>query len=238
VEVWCDDARNVLPGYPTESFGLVLTDPPYGQQWQSNRRATPFDVLHGDTDADRPMVTEVLAESVRLVGQHRHLYVFGPTDVLAGLKVSEPCELIWDKALQSGGDLTAPFGPQHERTTFAVSAHRHAGKAAVRADVAKLDPLRFTAEQRIADLAGLTGSPPCPLYSAAGGKQGRRAISLLARAMADMAARLEVHHAMRLQGFPDGFPIQGNRTEQFTQVGNAVPPPLAYAVIQAARGEQ
>lgn len=51
------------------------------------------------------------------------------------------------------------------------------------------------------------------------------------------AIRLEVWHALVLQGFPADYPVQGNRTEQFTQVGNAVPPPLALAVIRAARGE-
>lgn len=51
------------------------------------------------------------------------------------------------------------------------------------------------------------------------------------------AIRLEVHHALVLQGFPAGYPVQGNRTEQFQQVGNAVPPPLAWHVIRAARGE-
>jgi site-specific DNA-methyltransferase (adenine-specific) len=127
-EVHHGDALDVLPELPTESVDLVIADPPYGVEWQSNRRAETFDELLGDAPTDRDGIRSVLVEAVRLVGQHRHLYVFGPDDVLAGLLVSERAELVWDKARPGMGDLSAPWGPQHERISFAVSKHRHAGK--------------------------------------------------------------------------------------------------------------
>lgn len=129
--LWLGDARDVLPAIPKESVQLILTDPPYSREWRSNRRVEPFTMLIGDGDNedDRAAISEVLTHCVRIVGQNRHLYVFGPAEALAGQKVSEVVELIWDKVALGSGDMTSAWGPAHERISFCVSKFRHAGKA-------------------------------------------------------------------------------------------------------------
>lgn len=141
------DALDVLPTLQTESFDLILTDPPYGVEFQSGRRGKSFGTIKNDGAGDRDVVHQTLLHCVRLVGQNRHLYVFGPTDVLDGLKVSESTALVWDKGIMGSGDLTAPWGPAHEPISFAVSKHRHAGETGKGSQAVRLrkgSVLRFT----------------------------------------------------------------------------------------------
>ena len=47
--------------------------------------------------------------------------------------------------------------------------------------------------------------------------------------------RITLREAARLQSFPDWFMFSGNEMQQFTQVGNAVPPILAYKLAQSVK---
>jgi DNA (cytosine-5)-methyltransferase 1 len=50
------------------------------------------------------------------------------------------------------------------------------------------------------------------------------------------AVRITVEEASILQGFPPDYPWSGSRTKVFEQIGNAVPPPLAAAVLTVVAG--
>jgi len=51
----------------------------------------------------------------------------------------------------------------------------------------------------------------------------------------DQARTISVREAARLQSFPDGFVLRGSMNPAFRQVGNAVPPLVAYAIAMAMR---
>ena len=51
------------------------------------------------------------------------------------------------------------------------------------------------------------------------------------------ARTMSVREAARLQSFPDGFRFSGTMNPAFRQIGNAVPPLLAYAVASRLLAE-
>lgn len=47
------------------------------------------------------------------------------------------------------------------------------------------------------------------------------------------AIRITPQEALILQSFPPSYPVQGTKTRQFEQIGNAVPPLLAWHILRA-----
>jgi DNA modification methylase len=119
VDVYCGDSREVLKQFPRETFALLATDPPYAQEWLSNRRKEKFAPIQNDRPEDAGIVLDVLREAVRAMRNHRHVYIFGPID-LSGFPFTSPVELIWDKERLNSGDVASAWGIAHEKITFAT----------------------------------------------------------------------------------------------------------------------
>ena len=98
---------------------LLLSDPPYGKDFESGKAHGRWGKIANDKPAQQAYVIERLAHALKGLKRGRHVYVFGPTD-LSSLLLCEPVQLIWDKEMIGMGDLTAPWGPQHESIQFAV----------------------------------------------------------------------------------------------------------------------
>ena len=86
---------------------VLVTDPPYGMNFQSGSRRETFAKITGDED------TAVRDAVVTLWGTDRPALMFGRWSVPA--PAGERQRLIWHKASTPGmGDLTLPWGPNFE----------------------------------------------------------------------------------------------------------------------------
>lgn len=120
--VYWGDCFEILPAIPRRSVGLLCFDPPYGINYISgNRQVMPgFGKIPGDDGEFDLELLGKLATSRLMV--NRHIYVFGfrPEQIPASFCFGGSCEIIWDKGQVGMGNLSLPYGPQHEPISFGV----------------------------------------------------------------------------------------------------------------------
>lgn len=127
VTLYHGDCRDVLPGLPRESVDLIVTDPPYGKNWQSGFRKTRLAPIEGD---DGTLDVEAcITTALRVLRNQRHLYVFGPADLTLCPTINASVPIIWNKTMLGTGDLSLPWGAAHEPITFGVHVTRPAARA-------------------------------------------------------------------------------------------------------------
>lgn len=126
------------------SCDLIVTDPPYGQEFVSGRSGGKWGMLFGDDD--KATVEDALAISLKRLRRGRHVYIFSGRLDLSSLPLSGVTELIWDKEVIGMGDLSQPWGPQHEKIIFATyeisKANREKGYGNLSARLRKGSVLR------------------------------------------------------------------------------------------------
>lgn len=124
---------------------LMLVDPPYGKEFESGKAGGKWGQIANDAASQQGYVIERLAHALKGLKRGRHVYIFGPTDITT-LPLCEAVELIWDKEMIGMGDLTCPWGPQHEPIRFAVyelsKANREKGYGKLAARLRKGSVLR------------------------------------------------------------------------------------------------
>lgn len=114
------DCRDVMPRAEKWSVDLIVTDPPYGIEWESNYRTGNRlkRMSHDDGTLDMEAIFKAMA---RVLRRWRHAYVFGPFELPPPFTAA--AELIWSKTEASGrGNMTIPWGQTHETICFAVRA--------------------------------------------------------------------------------------------------------------------
>jgi site-specific DNA-methyltransferase (adenine-specific) len=126
----CGDCRQQFDDWGLGPIHLVLTDPPYGKDYQSNRRwrTKPPDKITGDTHNE---AMSLIADTLDIVTPHladaAHVLMFCDwqnepqvREIIAEAGLIIKGSLIWVKEEHSAGDLQGSFGPSHERIIHAV----------------------------------------------------------------------------------------------------------------------
>ena len=130
-ELWLGDCREVLGSI--RDAAAIVTDPPYGVGYVTNRRkvsATPAAIQN---DSDAPLwCVDMIAKSCIDGGAIYLCTSLGVQvkweDAVRDAKLTLKTPIIWDKGIWTAGDLTGDFGNQVEIVLFA-----HKGRHQLRA---------------------------------------------------------------------------------------------------------
>ena len=115
---------------PPNCANLVITDPPYGMNYESRLRSESFGKIEGDAKGD-PVVSWSLAQCGRVLKDNSHIYLFthwlGVPRFLVYLEYwgfnVKNC-IVGKRAGHSCGDLDYSFSPSYEMILFAQKGQR------------------------------------------------------------------------------------------------------------------
>lgn len=126
IKVFENDCLSHLRIMDSEQFDAVITDPPYGIDFQSNRKLDPTKRKPKIANDKQPFIW-FLYDAFRVTKENGALVCFCRWDVqdifklaieAAGYTVKS--QVIWNKGVHGLGDLNAQFAPQHEIIWFAT----------------------------------------------------------------------------------------------------------------------
>lgn len=124
------DCLEILDNRTLGEIRLLLLDPPYGKNYQSNRRwasKSPEKVTGDKPQEAMDLLRKTIKKALKWLGGDAHILVFcdweGEPEVrqiLTDFDLRLKGSLIWVKEEHSAGDLRGTFGPSHERIVHAV----------------------------------------------------------------------------------------------------------------------
>ena len=126
------DCMDIIKQLPDKCIDLVLTDPPYGMNYQSSRRTDKYNKIDGDNDLK--WLPAFCEELKRVSKENSIWYIFcswHKVDVFkqAIEKVKNIKNiLIWNKNNFGSGDLLCDFAPKYEMIIFCNDNKKLNGK--------------------------------------------------------------------------------------------------------------
>lgn len=123
-----DDCLNAMKFIPDGSISMILTDPPYGMDFQSNYRIDKYSKIRNDKDLS--WLNDWTDEMFRVAKDDTAHYVFCSFHNVDKFKQALEVKfkvknmLVWEKNNTSMGDLKADFAPKYEMIIFLQKGRR------------------------------------------------------------------------------------------------------------------
>lgn len=124
-EIYCGDCLELIKQVPDHSIDTVITDPPYGIDFQSGMRKRKLDKIAND----KVPFIEFIQHIPRVIKKTGAVYIFTRWDVQqVVIDEMEDCGLdvknviIWDKKQIGMGDLVRGYGYSYESICFSPQA--------------------------------------------------------------------------------------------------------------------
>ncbi len=122
------DWNDAIKQIPDNSIDLVVPDPPYGMNFQSNRRAEVYRSSQNDNNLD--WLVGWVKELKRVTKPEAHLYIFCSwhnVDIFKreiGALFNIKNILIWGKNNHGSGDLLGDYAPKYEMILFVSNGQK------------------------------------------------------------------------------------------------------------------
>lgn len=125
-ELYCGDCLEIMKQIPSECANVILTDPPYGIDFQSTWPTEKSKRKPKIKNNKHPFIW-FLYDAFRLCKSDGCILCFTRDDVCEIFKTSIQCAgftirsvIVWDKQVHGMGNLKSQFAPQHEVIIFAT----------------------------------------------------------------------------------------------------------------------
>lgn len=127
MDLMLGDCLDCMSEIPDGSVDMVLTDPPYGMSFQSNRRVVKDKFAKIENDSSLEWLDGFFAECVRVMRDDTAIYSFCSWHHVDMFKAAFERYfkmknlIVWVKNNHGSGDLTGAYAPKHE---FVLYGHK------------------------------------------------------------------------------------------------------------------
>lgn len=127
-EVINGDCLEILKTYKDNSIDCIITDPPYGMDYQSNRRKVKMKKIYQDNNLK--WSSEFFKYCYRVMKNNTHIYIFCNDNCFPLFYIemkkyfNMKKSLVWIKNNHSAGDLKGDYGNKTEYIIYAQKGFR------------------------------------------------------------------------------------------------------------------